>query len=251
MTDQSLARPSISLSRIGALAVVRARRVVRTRLALAALVLALLPWALVDGHSLLSRLSSLTEFSLAGLTLLGAGAVGDDLASGEYAIAMTHDVSPVEMLAGQAAASLALGATLVGLQLPIALAGVATPSIVPLMLCIVWLAALLAGWLGLMLLLATFLDGKANAVAMLGLLFLPIVDATLLERLPHAPAVVIRNTLQLLPQLSHATTMFRVLLSRSPGTMIAPFVLILSPLFYFAWASLRLYRLEPAGRLTQ
>jgi hypothetical protein len=128
---------------------------------------------------------------------------------------------------------------------------VVIPSVVPLLLCMVWLAALLAGWLALMLLLATFLDGKANAVAMLGVLFLPIVDATLLERLPHAPAVAVRNALQTLPQLSHVTTMFRVLLTRSPGTAVAPLVLILSPLFYFAWASFRLYRLEPAGRLSQ
>ena len=251
MTHQTPARPSISLSRIGALARVRARRVLRTRLGLAALVFALLPWAVVNGHTLLTRLSSLAEFSLAGLTLLGAGALGDDLDSGEYAIAITHDVSPIEMLAGQTAASLALGAVLVGLQLPIALAGVAIPSVVPLLLCMVWLAALLAGWLALMLLLATFLDGKANAVAMLGVLFLPILDATLIERLPHAPAVAIRNTLQMLPQISHVTAMFGVLLNRSPGTTVAPLVLILSPLFYFAWASFRLYRLEPAGRLTQ
>lgn len=251
MTDQISARPVISLSRIGAIAWVRARRVVRTRLALAALVLALLPWAVVDGHGLVARLSSLAEFSLAGLTVLGAGAIGDDLDSGEYAIAMTHDISPIEMLAGQAAASLALGALLVALQLPLALDGVTVPQVVPLLLCMVWLAALLAGWLALMLLLATFLDGKANGVAMIGVLFLPIVDAGLLERLPHAPAVAIRNALQLLPQLNHATAMFRVLLYRSPTTMVAPFVLILSPLFYFAWASFRLYRLEPAGRLTQ
>lgn len=251
MTDQTSARPAISLSRIGAIASVRTRRVVRTRLALAALVLALLPWALVDGHVLVARLSSLAEFSLAGLTVLGAGAIGDDLDSGEYAIAMTHDISPIEMLAGQAAASLALGALLVALQLPLALAGIAIPQVVPLLLCMVWLAALLAGWLALMLLLATFLDGKANGVAMIGVLFLPVIDAGVLERLPHAPAVAIRNVLQLLPQLSHATAMFHLLLYRAPATMVAPFVLILSPLFYFAWASYRLYRFEPAGRLTQ
>lgn len=251
MNDQISARSAISLLRIGAVARVRARRVVRTRLALVALVFALLPWALVDGHVLVARLSSLAEFSLVGLTVLGAGAIGDDLDSGEYAVATTHDISPIEMLAGQAAASLALGGLLVALQLPIALAGVAIPQVVPVLLCMVWLAALLAGWLALMLLLATFLDGKANGVAMIGVLFLPVIDAGLLERLPHAPGVAIRNALQLLPQLNHATVMFRVLLSRTPATMVAPVVLVLSPLFYFAWASFRLYRLEPAGRLTQ
>ena len=62
----------------------------RTRLALAALVLALMPWLLVDSSSLVARFSSLTEFTLVGLTLIGAGALSDDIDSGEYAIAHGH-----------------------------------------------------------------------------------------------------------------------------------------------------------------
>jgi hypothetical protein len=252
MIDPRSRRPAPSLRRIAAFASVRMHRVIRTRLAILALILALLPWALVDSPTLITRLSALTAFTLVGLTVIGAGAIGDDLDSGEYAIALTHDSSPLDLLAGQAAASLVLVTLLVALQLPIALAGATVPHLLPLLLCIVWLAALLAGWLALMLLLATFLEGKGNAIAMIGVLFVPLVaDSGLLDRLPHFPATVVRNTLQLLPQANHATAVFRVLLSRSPASAFAPVVLIVSPFLYFALASYRLHRVEPAGRLAQ
>jgi len=252
MTNNSPTRPTISIARITAIARLRFRRVLRTRILLAALVLALLPWAVVDGTSLVARLSALTTFTVAGLTTLAAGAIGDDLESGEYAIVMTHDATPVEMLGGQAATGLGLTAILVALQLPIALAGTVLPHLVPLLLCIAWLAALLAGWLALMLLLATFLEGKANAVAMIALLFLPLLLAPgLLDRLPHFAAAIVRTALQLLPQIDHATGMFRAILLRAPTPAIAPLVLLASPFIYFALAFVRLQRLEPAGRLAQ
>lgn len=252
MIDQGPERSAPSLTGIAAFAAVRMRRVMRTRLALVALILALLPWALVDSRTLVGRLSALTAFSVVGLTVIGAGAIGDDLDSGEYAIALMHDSSPLELLAGQAAASLGLVTLLLALQLPIAFAGTSVPHLVPVLLCIAWLTALLAGWLGLMLLLATFLDGKGNAIAMIGVLVVPFVaDSGLLDRLPQLPATVVRNAVQLLPQANHATAMFRVLLARSPAPAVAPAVLIISPFLYFALASYRLHRLEPAGRLSQ
>lgn len=252
MIEQRSGRTMPSFRRIAAFARVRVRRVIRTRLAIVALILALLPWALVDSPALMARLSALTAFTIVGLTVIAAGAIGEDIDSGEYAIALTHDSSPLDLLAGQAAASLVLVTVLVALQLPIALAGTTIPRIVPLLLCIVWLAALLAGWLGLMLLLATFIEGKGNAVAMIGVLVVPFVaDSGLLDRLPQLPATIARNALQLLPQANHATTMFRAVLSRSPTSAFAPVVLIVSPFLYFALASYRLHRVEPAGRLTQ
>ena len=229
------------------------RRVIRTRLLPAALVLALAPWLLVEGGTLAGRLASLAMFTLVGLTVIGAGAIAEDLDSGEYAIAITHDASPMELLTGQAWASLALAGVLVALQLPIALRGIPSASnVVPLLLCIAWLAALLAGWLALMLLVATVLEGRANAVAMIVVLFLPIaLNATVLDRLPRLPAVIIASVVQSLPQPSYATTMFRALLYRSPTPGMAPVVLLASPFIYFMLASIRLRRLEPAGRLTQ
>ena len=54
----------------------------------------------------------------------------------------------------------------------------------PLLLCIAWLSALLIAWLALALLLGTFLEGKANAVAMGALLaIVPLLAGPgLLER---------------------------------------------------------------------
>lgn len=253
MTSRTPPQRRISMTRVGAVARLRVRRVIRTRILPAALVLTVAPWVLLDSASLAGRLTSLTMFTLVGLTVLGAGAIAEDLDSGEYAIVLTHDTSPVELLAGQAAASLALAGLLVVLQLPIALWGVAPfPNIAVLLLCISWLAALLAGWLALMLLLATFLEGRANAIAMLVVLFLPItLNSTVLQRLPHLPAVMIGGVLQWLPQPSYASAMFRTLLYRTPAPSIAPVVLFASPFIYYALASIRLCRLEPAGRLTQ
>ena len=253
MTTYSSAERRLSLARIGAVARLRVRRVIRTRILPAALVLTFAPWVLLDSASLAGRLASLTMFTLVGLTVIGAGAIAEDLDSGEYAIVLTHDTSPLELLAGQAAASLAVAGSLVVLQLPIALWGIAPfPNIAALMLCIAWLAALLAGWLALMLLLATFLEGRANAVAMLLVLFLPIMlNSAVLEGLPHAVAVTIGGVLQWLPQPSYASAMFRTLLYRTTAPNIAPLVLLASPFIYFTLASIRLRRLEPAGRLMQ
>lgn len=253
MTSYPSQQRRISMTRVGAVGRSRVRRVIRTRVLPAALALTLAPWMLVEGTTLAGRLASLAMFTLVGLTVIGAGAIAEDLDSGEYAIAITHDTSPLEMLAGQASASLALTGVLVALQLPIALWGTSPGSnIVPLLLCIAWLAALLAGWLALMLLLATFLEGRANAVAMIVVLFLPgVLDGAMLARLPRVPAVIIASVVRSLPQPSYAAMMFRTLLYRSPAPTVAPLVLLASPFIYFALASVRLRRLEPAGRLTQ
>lgn len=252
MTNVPATRATVSLTRVAAVARLRLRRVVRTRLVFVALLLALLPWAIVDGSSLLARLSALTSFTVVGLTALAAGAIADDLDSGEYAIAVTHDATPIEVLGGQAAATLALTAALVAMQLPIAFKGTAIPAIAPLLLCMAWLGAFLAGWLALMLLLATLLEGKANAVAMIPVLLLPLVlGAGGVDRLPHLAAMIIRGVLQLLPQVEQVTAMFRAMLGRSSAPVATPFVLLASPFLYFALASVRLHRIQPAGRLTQ
>lgn len=252
MTSDPKLRRAVSARRMFAIARLRIHRVVRTRIVFVALLLALLPWALVESGSLLARLSALTTFTVAGLTALAAGAVADDLDDGEYAMIMTHDTSPLEVLGGQAAATLGLTALLVALQLPLLLHGVVLSHIVPLLLCIGSLATLLAGWLALMLFLATFLEGKANAVAMIAVLFLPLLVGTgVLDRIPRAPAVLVRAALQMLPQVDQVTPMFRSFLYRTPMPHLAPAFLVGLPFFYFALASVRLNRIQPAGRLTQ
>lgn len=253
MTRRGLDTSPISWMRAFAVARVRVQRVLRTRLALASLVLTLTPWLLVDSASLVVRISSLAEFTLVGLTVIGAGVLSDDVDSGEYAIVLSHGCSPFDVLAGQSAASLGLTAILVLLQLPIALAGTATPGIIPLLSSIGWLAALLASWLGMLLLLATMLEGKANSVAMMGMLaIVPLLQSgSLGDHLPPAIAKLLRAGVQLLPQLQQATTMFAAVLGRVPAPASLRVVLLGSPILIFALASVRLYRLEPAGRLTQ
>lgn len=253
MTPRSGGRSPVSSTRIFAVAGVRVRRVLRTRLALAALILALMPWLLVDSASFLPRVSSLAEFTLVGLTMIGAGAPSDDIDSGEFAIVLTHECSPLDVLAGQAVASFLLTAILVVLQLPIAFAGIVMPNALQLVFVFAWLAALLVSWLGLLLLLATILEGKANAVAMIGVLALvPLLQAgSLVDRLPRSLAAIARGPLELLPQLEHATSMFSAAVGGPPAPAVAPLVLLLSPVVYFTLAAVRIYRLEPAGRLTQ
>lgn len=252
MTTRPVTRSPISARRIVAIARLRIRRVIRTRILVVALTLSLLPWAIVESTALLARLAALATFTVAGLTALAAGAVADDLDDGEYAIVMTHATSPLEVLGGQAAATLAATAVLVALQLPIALRGVPLPSLVPVILCIAWLAALLTGWLAVMLLLATFLQGKGNAVAMIGVLLLPIALGTgALDRLPRSAAVIVRDLLQVVPQLDQLNAMIRAVVARAPAPAMTPVILVASPILYFALASIRLGRMQPAGRLTQ
>jgi len=156
------------------------------------------------------------------------------------------------VLAGQGTAALALTAALVAVQMPLALHRTSISSVVPLIVCTMWLATFLAGWLALMLFLGTALEGKANAVAMIAVLFLPLaLSAGPIDRLPRLAVTIIRGTLLLLPQVDQMTAMFRAILGRSTPPRAAPFVLLASPFFYFALASIRLHRIQPAGRLTQ
>ncbi len=241
------------LSCVVAIARIRFKRVLRTGLGVAALLIAAVPWLLVEGTTLFARMSALAEFSVVSLTVLAAGAIADDIDSGEYAILLTHGVSAIEAIAGGAIGTLALGVAIVALQLPIALHGVVTWQLTTMLLCMFWLAALLAGWLGVMLLFATMLSGKANAVAMVGLLIaVPVaLGSGLLERIPPAPAAVLRSALQAMPQLNHVNAMFRGVIYRSPASPLAAVVLLTSPIVWFTFAAVRLHRIEGAGRLTQ
>lgn len=251
MTTPHFSR-TLSTKRIAAIALLRVRNVARTRILLTALVLALLPWAVVENTALISRLSALMTFTVAALTALAAGAIADDLDNGEYAIVVTHGTRPLEVLLGQAVAALGLTAVLLALQLPILLHGTVVPNVAAFLLCIASLSALLLGWLALMLFLATVLEGKANAVAMIAVLILPLaLGPGVLDRIPRLPAAIVRAVLQLLPQVDHVTATFRTFLYRAPVPSTTSFALVFLPFFYFALAAIRLNRLQPAGRLTQ
>ena len=244
--------PPLSLTRIRAVAAVRLRRLARTRRMILAALMVFLPWLLVDQTLLVARLGALTEFTVVGLTVLGAGALAEDLEGGQFAIALTHDCAPIEILAGEAAATLLLTLLLVAAQLPIALGSATVAHVGALLLCLVWLAALLAGWLSLMLLAATVFGSVGNAVAMIPLLtVVPILEgSTILDRLPAAVGVVARFCIQLFPTPHHAARVYESLLVGATPPRLAPIVLLVAPVVYFTLAALRLSRLEPAARLT-
>lgn len=252
MTSLAPVAPRVSLTRIRAVALVRLRRLLRTRRLLLAAVMTLLPWFIVDQTLLVARLSALTEFTIVGLTVLGAGAVAEDLDGGQYAIALTHDCAPIELLAGEAATTLLLAVVLAAVQLPIALGASTVAHVATLLLCLGWLVALLAGWMSMMLLAATAINGVGNAVAMIPLLtVIPILQGTtILERLPASVSAVARFAVELLPTPQQATTMYEALLLGATPPRLAPIALLAAPIGFFALAAFRLARLEPARRLS-
>ena len=75
--------------------------------------------------------------------------------------------------------------------------------------------------------------------------------AGVLDRLPRSASVLVRDALQLVPQLDQVSAMFRAVVTPSAPPAMTPFVLVASPIIYFALASMRLSRMQPAGRLTQ
>jgi hypothetical protein len=250
MTGDRSIRP-LSLERVRALAVLRLRRLVRSRRLALATLMTILPWLVVEQTLLVARLAALTEFTVVGLTVLVAGALAEDLDGGQYAIALTHDCRPVEVLAGEFASALTTALVLVALQLPIALRGVATPNIVALLLCLAWLATLLAGWISLMLLLATMIEGVGNAIAMIPLLVLPplLSATTSLDRLPALVAALVRAAQDLVPAPRHTALLYQSLLLGAPFPRVAPLVLSVAPFACFVLAALRLSRMQPAGRI--
>lgn len=251
MTTLTLSTRAPSWRRVGAVALLRARRLARTRRLLLATLMALLPWLAIDADQLLPRFAALTEFTIVGVTVLVAGALADDLDGGQYAIALTHDCPPLEVLLGEMVAALALSLVLVALGLPFALEAPAVAGLGALLLCLVWLVALVAGWIALMLLLATILRGVGNGVAMIPLLVaLPVLSsATILGRLPARLADVVRFALQLVPAPQQAGRMYEAILLGAATPRIAPLVLLGAPFVYFTLAAARLARIEPAGRI--
>ncbi|HEX8850397.1 MAG TPA: hypothetical protein VF761_12750 [Gemmatimonadaceae bacterium] len=240
-----------SLRRVGAVARLRARRQIRSRRLLLAALMALLPWLAIDAAQLLPRIAALTEFTIVGATVLVAGALADDLDGGQYAIALTHDCLPLDALLGELIAGLVLSLLLVLLGLPFVLQAVTVARIGALLLCLVWLVALVAGWVSLMLLLATTLHGVGNGVAMIPLIFaLPILSsATILGRLPAQLAGVARFALQLVPAPQQAGRMYEAILLGAAAPRIAAYALLAGPFVYFTVAAARLARIEPAGRI--
>ncbi|HEX2780714.1 MAG TPA: hypothetical protein VHM30_14530 [Gemmatimonadaceae bacterium] len=251
MSGAAAAPTSFSFARAGAMAVVRARRLLRTRRLLLAAVMAILPWLAVGDVPLVVRLGALTQFTIVGLTVLGAGAIAEDLDGGPYAIAFTHSCSALEAMAGEAATTLLLTTGLAVAQLPFVLRHDTLVDIGIILMCSASLATLLVGWLAVMLLAATVARGVGNAIAMIPLLtVVPVLAGTdVLEPLPASLAVPLRTLAQLLPTPQLASEVYRWILQGGEAPRAAIAVLLLSPVVWFTVAAAHLRRLEPAARI--
>lgn len=251
MTGTATSSAPFSLVRARAIAVVRARRLVRTRRVVLAAVLALLPWLAVGDVPLLARVGALTQFTVVGLTVLAAGAIAEDLDGGQYAVALTHGCSPIEAMLGETAATLLLALALTGAQLLFVIRHETIVELGLLLICLGWLAALLAGWMAVMLLVATLARGVGNAIAMIPLLtVVPLLATTgALDHLPAPVAAPLRALIQLLPTPQLVSEIHRSTFLGSAPPRSAMIVLLISPVVWFAAAALRLARLEPAARV--
>lgn len=243
---------SPALGRILCVARARIRYLIRSRVAFVAFALAVLPWFAIDQHGADSELGLLTGSMLVALLVTGSGVVADALDEGWYGIGVLHGLLPLELLVGEA-----LGAV-VGL-LPV-VAGFALLSrhafqevpFLALVLCLAWLAALMLGWLSILLFLGTLLPGKGNAIGMIPLLlaFAFPSDALPLDSWPPALSRGARAAWDAMPLESHATAMYAALLHDSTPPLAAPVALLLTPPSFLLLAALRLSRLDAAGRIT-
>ena len=253
MTDRETFLRGPALVRVGCVARARVRYVVRSRAALVAFFLAVLPWFALDRHDADAELGLLTGSVLVGMLASASGVVADSLDNGSYCIGVLHGVTPIEMLLGEATGALSGLIPVVGAFTALsstAFNGVPLPA---LLSAFAWLVVLLLGWLGIMLVLGTALPGKGNAIAMIPLLvaFAFPSDALPVDSWPPLLARVARTSWDAMPLQSHATAMYAAVLHGATPSPMAPVALLLAPPLYLTLAAIRLSRLEAAGRFAR
>ncbi|HVD05857.1 MAG TPA: hypothetical protein VNB89_07565, partial [Gemmatimonadaceae bacterium] len=242
-----------AFARVLCIARTRVRYLARSRAALVAFLLAVLPWFALDRHDADAELGLLTGSVLVGMLASASGVVADSLDNGSYCIGVLHGVTPIEMLLGEATGALSGLIPVVGAFTALsstAFNGVPLPA---LLSAFAWLVVLLLGWLGIMLVLGTALPGKGNAIAMIPLLvaFAFPSDALPVDSWPPLLARVARTSWDAMPLQSHATAMYAAVLHGATPPPIAPFALLLAPTLYLTLAAIRLSRLEAAGRFAR
>ena len=232
---------------------VRLRYLVRSRVIVLSLVLAVLPWFALDRHDPDAELGLLTGAMLVGIITCASGVVGEPLDEGWYGIGTLHGLRPIELLFGEALGA-AIGMVPVAAAF-VGLSAAAFDEVRPfvLVLCLGWLTTLGAGWLSLLLALGTALRGKGNAIAMIPLLiaFAFPSEALPLDRWPSGAATAMRAMWDAMPLQSHATAMYGALLHDSTPPRAAPIALLIAPPALFTIALFRLTRHEAAGRLAE
>ena len=242
-----------ALVRVRRVARTRVRYLVRSRAALVAFLLAVLPWFALDRHDADAELGLLTGSFLVGMLASASGVVADSLDDGCYCIGVLHGVTPIEMLLGEAAGALIGLIPVVGAFTVLSSTAFNGVPLQALLAALAWLALLLLGWLGIMLVLGTALPGKGNAIAMIPLLvaFAFPSDVLPVDSWPPLLARVARTSWDAMPLQSHATAMYAAVLHGATPPPMAPFALLLAPPLYLALAAFRLSRLEAAGRFAR
>ena len=239
--------------RVRCVARVRVRYLVRSRVAIVAFVLAVLPWFAVDRHDVDAELGLLTGSVLVGMLASASGVVADSLDDGFYCVGVLHGVTPIEVLLGEAAGALVGLVPVVAAFAVLSSTAFAGESLVRMTLALSWLALLVLGWLGMMLVLGTALPGKGNAIAMIPLLvaFAFPSDVLPVDSWPTVLAQIARTMWDAMPLQSHATAMYSAVLHGTSPPPIAPFALLLAPPICLALAAVRLSRLEAARRFAR
>jgi len=232
VTDRETFLRGPALVRVGCVARARVRYLVRSRAALVAFLLAVLPWCALDRHDADAELGLLTGSVLVGMLASASGVVADSLDNGSYCIGVLHGVTPIEMLLGEATGALSGLIPVVGAFTALsstAFNGVPLPALLSAFAC------------------------KGNAIAMIPLLvaFAFPSDALPVDSWPPLLARVARTSWDAMPLQSHATAMYAAVLHGATPSPMAPVALLLAPPLYLTLAAIRLSRLEAAGRFAR
>jgi hypothetical protein len=239
--------------RVRCVARIRVRYLVRSRVALVAFVLAVLPWFAVDRHDAEAELGLLTGSVLVGMIASASGAVADSLDDGFYCLAVLHGLTPIELLLGETAGALIGLIPVITAFAFLSSAAFIGEPVATMVVALAWLALLVVGWLGMMLVFGTALPGKGNAIAMIPLLvaFAFPSDVLPVSSWPPLLARVARMSWDAMPLQSHATAMYSAVLHGTPPPALAPLALLLAPPTCLAIAAIRLSKLEAAGRFAR
>lgn len=243
----------VSRRRVRALLSLRLRRLWRTRAALLAAALALLPVLATSPTNARAAFVTTTGALLTAVLVCTAGALADDLESGAALLLVLHGARPIERVLAESLATIVVVAALALIAMPLVARALAGAGLRTLIVGGFWTASLVLSWTILVVLLGCFLPGKGNALVLivpLAAFTIPAVALPLAD-VPTWLARAVRVAWNLLPLQAHATAIVDALVAQTPLPSTPRWVLLASPPLYLAAAVRALSRVEPARRFTQ
>lgn len=243
----------LSLRRVHALVSLRLRRLWRTRAAVLAAALALLPLLATSPTGARAAFVTMTGALLTAVLVCTAGALADDLESGAALLLVLHEARPIERALAESLATVVVVATLALIAMPLVARELAGAGLRLLVVGGFWTATLVLAWTFLVVLLGCALPGKGNALVLIVPLAAFAIPASSLplDDLPAWLAGAVRFTWNLLPLQAHATGIVDALVAKAPLPTTARWVLLASPPVYLAAVVRALSRAEPARRFAQ